>query len=292
MYWWIQIHSDLLLQITLPLPLDLFDSCWASMIFFITSFSSSPSSNCHVTLPFLIFSSPPFASLALSNASFAFPSKRRAPLSKAKGTHLNYIAPPHTELGIWVVGSLFTSLAPLVKSTHFIFPWPRNNSWKSSLDTSSSSPENFNKQPVCSSKSRPCNRNATSLLRGPEPIPVEELKRDRILPFLSLPPVSAVVLCPWTIGGGSVSLQNYMVCFPQNRKTLLVYSLFIFCFCLCFELFSLFCFLCMIVFSGSRTTTLDTKHKILLFFFYSAKSPCCPLHLDALASSFMQIVFN
>lgn len=63
----------------LPLPLDLCDSCWASIIFFRTSFSSSPSISCQVTLFPLTFSSPPFASVALSKASFAIPSKRSVP---------------------------------------------------------------------------------------------------------------------------------------------------------------------------------------------------------------------
>lgn len=49
-----------------------------------------------------------------------------------------------------------TSLAPLVKSTHFMCSMPENNSWKSSLETPSSSPENFSKRPDCSSKSRSC----------------------------------------------------------------------------------------------------------------------------------------
>lgn len=81
MYRWV---TDQLwkLYCCLPRPLDLCDSCWASIILFSTSFSSSPSSNCQVTLLSLTFSSPPFACLALSNASFAFPSKSRAPLKK------------------------------------------------------------------------------------------------------------------------------------------------------------------------------------------------------------------
>lgn len=69
-------------------------------------------------------------------------------------------------------------------------------------------------------------------------------------------------------------VSNFSQDVQTDRKELLVDSLFIFCFCLCFELFSLFCFLCMIVFSESRTATtllldkLNTFGRSLLYMFY------------------------
>lgn len=124
---------------------------------------------------------------------FCISIEEKCALEETNKNHLNNPITRFINHGQFVV---LTSLAPLVKSTHFIFPWPENTSWKSSLETSSSSPENFNRQPVCSSKSIPWRNDNLLPLSTTSPRPSRSPACQH-LPYLFPQPVSAVAPCPY-----------------------------------------------------------------------------------------------